>query len=347
MVVEDSMSRKRVTVVLAVVAGIVILCTCAGTIGYLALNAPLGPALQIETQLPIVTPEIAPEASATASSSDSHPTASPTAGQAETCGEKGSVNILVMGVDSPFGDGFEGPLAIRLVKVDFSRKTANVFSFPRDLWISVKGLESQSVTQARLGRLYLLARSNAGYDEAAATNLVAQNLYQNFGAYSDHYIVGKMSTLAAIIDTVGGITIPVPIAHDATSWGMHYFPAGPYHMTGLLALEYAVTPTLAGQWDGWSRQTLVLSTLFKTILSPDILPKLPALIPQFLQVATTDLSLQQMLDLLCLSQQMPTTQIQFAEVEPGDVTFGPDGVQYPDVEAIRAKVRQNLGPDNP
>jgi anionic cell wall polymer biosynthesis LytR-Cps2A-Psr (LCP) family protein len=336
------MSRKRVWIVLAVIVGIILLCVCAGTVGYLAMNIPLGPILQIETQISSPTPGIAHETTSTKSSSIATPILSPASEEVANCGVKGSMNFLVMGVDSPFDDGYKGTLAIRLVKVDFNRKTANVFSFPRDLWIPVKGLEGYGITHARLGELYLIAKSNAGYSEAAATNLVAQNLYQNFGAFSDHYIVGKMAILAAIIDTVGGITVPIP---SATPYGMHYFPAGPYYMKGLLALEYAISPTSAGQWDGFDRQTLVLYTLFQRILSPDTLPKLPTLIPQFLQIATTDLSLQQLLNVLCISQQIPREQTVFAGIEPGEVTIGASGVLYPNFEVIRAKVLQNQSPD--
>ncbi len=337
------MSRKRIIIMVAVIVGVILLCVCVAAIGYAAMTIPLGPMLQIETQIPTTQPE------PTSGSVESVPSARPipTADEVANCGVRGSLNILVMGVDSPFDDGLKGPLAIRLVKVDFSRKTANVFSFPRDLWIPVKGLESYAITQSRLGELYLIARSNAGLSDAAATNLVAQNLYQNFGAWSDRYITGKMSTLAVIIDTVGGVTLDVPVIHDATPSGFHYFPAGRYAMNGLLALEYAIAPTASDQWNGFDRQTLVLYALFRKILSPETLPKLPTLIPQFLQVATTDLSLQEMLNLLCISQQIPKEQTVFAEVSPEDVTFGASGVLYPNVDAIRAKVAQNLTPNRP
>jgi anionic cell wall polymer biosynthesis LytR-Cps2A-Psr (LCP) family protein len=341
------MTRKRITIILAVVVGILLICACAGTIGYLALNTPLGPALQNATQTALPTQKMTPGSTVATIPILPVRTSAPLTEEAANCGVKGSMNILVMGVDSPFADGFKGPLAIRLVKVDFSRKTANVFSFPRDLWIPIKGLESFGFTQARLGQLYLIARGNAGLSDAAAVNLVAQNLYQNFGAWSDHYIDGKMSTLAAIIDTVGGLTLNIPVAYDGTPYGMHYFPAGSSHLNGLLALEYAVAPTFFDQWNGLERQTLVLYTLFQRILSPDMLPKLPVLIPQFLQVATTDLSVQQILNLVCISQQIPRERIVFAGVGPGDVTLGESGVLYPNTDAIRAKVQQNLTPNTP
>jgi anionic cell wall polymer biosynthesis LytR-Cps2A-Psr (LCP) family protein len=123
---------------------------------------------------------------------------------------------------------------------------------------------------------------------------------------------------------------------------MHYFPAGSYHMNGLLALEYAVAPTSFDQWNGLNRQTLVLYSLFQRILSADMLPKLPVLIPQFLQVATTDLSVQQILNLVCISQQIPGNRIVFSGVGSGDVTMGDSGVLYPNVDSIRAKVIQNI-----
>ncbi len=337
------MSRKRIIIVVAGIIGIILLCACVVAIGYAAMNLPLGPALQLETQ----NPTARPEPTSGPMESVSSPLPIPIAKEVANCGVRGSWNILVMGVDSPFGDGLKGPLAIRLVKVDFSRKTVNVFSFPRDLWIPVKGLESYGIPQARLGELYLIARSNAGLSDAAATNLVAQNLYRNFGAWSDHYITGKMSTLAIIIDTVGGITLDVPVAHDATPYGFHYFPAGRFTMNGLLALEYAIAPTASDQWNGFDRQTLVLYALFQKILSPETLPRLPTIIPQFLQVATTDLSLQEMLNLSCISQQISKEQTVFAEVAPEDVTFGDSGVLYPNMEAIRAKVVQNLTANKP
>jgi anionic cell wall polymer biosynthesis LytR-Cps2A-Psr (LCP) family protein len=337
------MSKKAIAIIAVVVVVAIILCIAVVAVGYYVLNTPLGPSLALDTQIPAPTAESVPGPTAGEMPEADQPTPEP----AEHCGEKGPVNIIVMGVDSPFGDGYKGPLAIRLVYVDFSRKTAVIFSFPRDLWVPVKGLESLGIDHERLGRLYLIARNNAGFSETDATRLVAQTLADQFGAYSDHYITGKMSTLVDIIDAVDGITVPVPVAHDATPWGMHYFPAGPYHMSGLLAMEYAVTPNLAGQWDGWDRQSLVLYTLFQKVLSPETLPKLPELIPLFLQVAVTDLSLQQMLNLVCISQEIPRDRMLFAEVGPEDVTFGPDGVQYPNTEAIREKVLQHLAPNSP
>lgn len=337
-------SRRRNLIIIAVIVVLILLCVCAAVGASMLMNTPLAPTLQSNTPMVFPTTGITP--GVPTATKLAVPTKAPTAtaGTVANCGVTGSVNILVMGVDLPFSDAFKGPLAIRLVKVDFGQKTASVFPFPRELLISVQGLEAYGITQARLGQLYLIAKSNAGMSDAAATNLLAQNLNLNFGASTNHYITGKMSTLASIIDTVGGLTLNIPVTYDGTPYGMHYFPAGPYHMNGLLALEYAIAPTTFDLWNGLDRQTLVLNTLFQRILSPDVIPQLPALIPQFLQVVTTDLSAQQLLNLACISQQISRDHVVFSGVGPADVTMGAGGILYPNYDSIRAKVRQYLAP---
>jgi anionic cell wall polymer biosynthesis LytR-Cps2A-Psr (LCP) family protein len=338
-------SRRRITIIVAVIVIVILLCICAVVGANILMNTPLAPALQSNTPIVFPTSGVTPNVAAATKLAMPTPAPTSTPGMVANCGVSGSINMLVMGIDSPFSDAFKGPLAIRIVKVDFSQKTANVFSFPREIWISVQGLEAYGITQAQLGQLFLIAKSNAGMSDVAATNLLAQNLNLNFGASANHYIVGKMSTLAAIIDTLGGLTINIPVTYDGTPYGMHYFQAGPYHMNGLLALEYAIAQTTGDQWNGLDRQTVVLTTLFQRILSPDVIPQLPVLIPQFLQVATTDLSAQQILNLACISQQISRDRIMFSGVGPSDVTMGGGGVLYPNYDSIRAKVRQYLTPE--
>jgi anionic cell wall polymer biosynthesis LytR-Cps2A-Psr (LCP) family protein len=338
------MSRKKKLTILAVAAAILVLCACAIIGGYALWNIPLGTPLVVETvstlpaQEEISIPPMGGNPTAAVSSSQS---ATP---PAVNCGQSGSWNILILGVDSPILPGPNGPLDIRVGKVDFSRKSAAVFSFPRDLWLPIRGLEGFGFTQTRLGEAYLIARSNAGFPVAAATNLLANNLYDNFGVVSDHYITLKMSTLSAIIDAVGGISLNIPVPYDGTPYGFHYFPAGTYRMNGVLALEYAIAPTSLNQWDALDRKNLVLTALVERLFSPDVIPSIPALIPQFLQVATTDLSMQQIMDLVCISQQIPKEQMTIAGVGPADVSNGIGGVLYPNWDSIRAKVQQYLAP---
>ncbi len=336
------MTRKRLLVIIAAVAGVILFCGCSVAVAYMAWNTPLGPVLTVNSDTGIPTPAIIANLPPATT-----PLPLPTATQlsaepAVNCGQSGSQNILVMGVDAPKTMGVNGPLAIRFVKIDFGQKTARVFSFPKDLWLSVIGLEGYGITQARLGEAYLFARNTAGYSVAVATSQIAEALSKNFGAVSNHYLTAKLSTLATIIDTVGGITVNIPVTYDGTPYGFHYFAAGPYYMSGALALEYAIAPSQFAQWSGVDRQTQVLMALYKKMYSAENISKLPSLIPQFLQVVTTDLSLQQISDLVCIFQQIPMERITVGGVGPNDVTFGAGGVLYPNGDAIRTKVQQFL-----
>jgi anionic cell wall polymer biosynthesis LytR-Cps2A-Psr (LCP) family protein len=343
------MQRNRKWILAAVIAAIMVLCVCAGVAGYALLNSPLAAPLNLQTSSSSPTEQVAKKPTPGVISTLAVPTAAvpavyPTASPKVNCGQSGAMNILILGVDSPGNQGPSGPLDIRLVKIDFSGKTAVVFSFPRDLWLPIRGLESYGFSQARLGESYLIARSNAGFTISSATNLVAQNLQDNFGAVSHHYITAKMSTLAAIVDVMGGITVSLPAAYDGTPYGLHYFPAGINQLSGSMALEYATAPSAAVQWGALDRKNLILKAVFNKIFSAEVIPNLPALIPQFMQVATTDLSLQQIMDLICISQQIPRDKITIAGVGLADVTPGGGGVLYPNTVSIRVQVEQLLTP---
>jgi anionic cell wall polymer biosynthesis LytR-Cps2A-Psr (LCP) family protein len=338
------MTQKRIPIIIGVIVGIVLLCACGVGIAYMAWNTPLGPALNANPEVVFPTAEVVENLLPVGVTPLPPPASTQESGETVTnCGQSGSLNYLVMGVDAPIGVGPQGPLAIRIIKVDFSRKTATLFSFPRDLWLPVAGLESYGITQARLGEAYLIGINNAGFSTAAATNLVAQALLANFGATSNHYITAKLSTLAAAIDAAGGITVNIPMAYDGTPFGFHYFAAGPYFMTGALAMEYALAPSPLEQWSGLDRQTQVLMALLQKALSSEIIPKIPSLAQQFLQVVTTDLSMQQISDLICISQQIPLTSIIVNGVGPTNVSYGAGDILYPDMDAIRTKIKQSIG----
>jgi LCP family protein required for cell wall assembly len=329
------MSRKRIAILIAILAGLVLICACGGVFAYYAMNTPLSPALSLTEQPQIVLQPIYTEESQSPQQNFPTNTQLP---QLSNCGQTGSINYLIMGTDAPSGFGLNGPLAIRIVRIDFRNKTVLVFSIPRDLWVPVSGLEVYGVQQARLWEAFQISRINAGYSVSMATNLFAQILLTDFGIRTDHYIVGKMMTLANIIDTVGGITVQISTPYDGTRFGYHYFPAGPYYMNGLLALEYAIARSSSGQWTGVDRQTQVLQALYQKIFSPAVIPQVPALIPQFLNSVTTDLSVQQIMDLICISQMISPEKISYAGIGLDFVTEGTDGILYPNLDLIQKEI---------
>jgi LCP family protein required for cell wall assembly len=345
-------SFSRRTVLTIVIVGIIVLFLCIGGVVVTATlwNTPMGPALAIPTEMPAVSilptaePAEAAEPAPPQPTAEPAPTSEPQPAEvpATVCGESGSWNILLLGVDSPLPMLPRGPLAIRMVKVDFSGQSAAVFSFPRDLLVSVQGLEGLGIQQTTLLRSYLSAVDQAGYSESGAINLLANALNDNFGARADHYVSIRLSNLALLIDSLGGVDVYLPAAYDGRPVGLPFYLAGYHHMTGIEAITYGVAPTAADQWNAADRQNQIFQALRVKVLSPAVLPNIPSLVNQFFQIVATDFTPKQVLDLACIAQEIPTDRVVFSGVAPSDVTPAADGSLIPIGDAIRTKSQQLL-----
>jgi LCP family protein required for cell wall assembly len=241
------------------------------------------------------------------------------------------MKVLVLGVDSPFGGVPKGADAIRLVKVDFSEKEIVVVAMPRDLWVSTEELADYDIEEERLGLTYYYGKLYSNDDETAATNILAQTIYDNFEVAPDYYFNIHMDSFAEMVDEIGGIDIIIPARFHTPSGDIE---AGAQTLDGLMTMEYARTMLIDTEWDRLDRQNLVLHALRDEILSLDILPKVPELFAQFENVITTDLSPEQLVDLSCMVDEVPQENILLLEIGSEMVEIDDEGVMYPDFEKI-------------
>jgi anionic cell wall polymer biosynthesis LytR-Cps2A-Psr (LCP) family protein len=192
-----------------------------------------------------------------------------------------------------------------------------------------------AITEETLSEIYRYGRELGAGDSVRGTNLVAQSLALNFDVFADHYVTIELSVLEDLIDDVGGVIVDIGVEYDATAYGLPHFQPGPMHMDGRLALSYATAADIESIWSGLERQTEVLQALRDRILSIDVLPRIPELFNKYRTVVTTDLSLEQILQLSCIVKEIAIDQIAFAGLGPNTVDAGPAGALLPDVEAIR------------
>lgn len=254
--------------------------------------------------------------------------------QAENCGNTGSMTILVLGVDSPYGGDPKGADVIRLVKVDFSEKEIAVVALPRDLWLSTEELAEHDIEEERLGLIYYYEKLYSDDDVTAATNALSQTIYDNFEIAPDYYFNIHMASFAEMVDEIGGIDINIPARFHTPSGDIE---AGAQHLDGLMTMEYARTMLIDTEWDRFSRQNLVLQALRDEIVSLDILTKVPELFRQFDSAITTDLSPQQLADLSCMVDEVPDESISQFEIGPEMVEVigtGTEAIMRPDLEEI-------------
>ena len=253
--------------------------------------------------------------------------------QDENCGNTGSMMVLVLGVDNPFGGDPQGADLIRLVKVDFSQKEITIVAIPRDLWVTTGELAEHGIEEERLGLTYYYGKFYSDDDEIAATSVLARTIYDNFEVAPDYYVNIHMATFADMVDELGGIEINVPSRFHTPSGDIE---AGLQTLDGLMTMEYARTMLIDNEWDRWGRQHLVLLGIRDKLLDPSIWPEVPGIIEQFDELVTTDLSPEQIVDLTCMIDEVSQENITLLEIGHEMVQGGDDGVgvMYPDVEKI-------------
>ncbi len=319
--------------------------------GALAYRTGLAAPLKLEVQATQPAPTVRPgiqEATVQATA-----TQAPVA-QAGTCGNSGAMTVLFLSRDIyegqyPAGNVWPyGSDVIRLARVDFSNQTVRIISIPRDLGVATPHLANLNIAYSPLGLVFYRIEQNTtgskAEQETAATNAVAQVLYDNFGVVSDHYILYDMYQFADVVDDLGGLDINVPSDFSASGISFH---AGQQHMDGKTALNYARLmngPEINNGWDRFSRQNLVMISAWNKLLEPANLGKIPGLVEEYGKDAVTDLSPAQIVDLSCLATKLTRDQIILTGIDQSMVTGpGPETSMLPDIQKITAFLARAAG----
>jgi LCP family protein required for cell wall assembly len=290
----------------------------AGVASACRTSVPLGPGLELATHTP--APMQATEE--TAATPDTAPSV-PTPAAQPVCGGVDSLLILAVGADNR-DDTYLYGLAdvIRLVRVDFVDPKVTSLSFPRDIWVRIPGIDSHyGITHGKLNQAYLYGNPGMGYYEGpgAGPGLLARTLDENFGAQPEQYVAVNMQTFVKLVDAVGGIDLYLPQAVDGRPVDDHtedmgYFPAGQHHFTGDQALRFSRIRKVDNAFKRDERQSQVLCALKERLQSPEIIPRIPAILSAFSGSVLTDLSLAQMTQLACLLPYLDGEDIIFESV---------------------------------
>ena len=240
-----------------------------------------------------------------------------TATPAPLCGAPPAMFILVVGTDSR-SEGYAAGLAdsMRIARIDFVEPGITYLTFQRDLYVEIPGIsEHGGITHGKLNQAYLYGNSAFGYfeGEGEGPGLLAATLEHNFGTQVDHHVAINMRTFVRVIDALGGIDINLPQVVDGRVPGSRdpalYFAAGNQPLDGYRTLVLArMRPQ--GDFQRSQIQNLILQALAAKLLSPAVIPALPALIDSFQSSVQTDLGPVEIAQLLCLA----------AALSPEDIT---------------------------
>jgi LCP family protein required for cell wall assembly len=227
------------------------------------------------------------------------------------------MTILAIGSDAR-STGYLYGLAdsIHIVRIDFTVPNIMVIDFPRDLWVEIPGISDHyGITHGKLNQAYLFGNPGMGYYDGPGEGpgLLARTLDLNFGLRVDHYVAINRQTFVKLIDTVGGIDVivdsPIDLNYEmVTPDPRYYLSVGTHHLDGELALTLA-TNRIPTTFQRMKYQKIILGALREKLLSPSMLPKLPQLVAKFITSSQTDLSPNEINNLICIAQAVPKDNI--------------------------------------
>lgn len=310
-------------------------------------ETPLGPGLELPTHTPTAVPATAtvPEEASQAASptpgasaendlnvtaaeitpSPAEPAATPTPTVQPLCGGPEVMTLLAVGADSGIDYLYGLSDVIRMVRVDFVTPKVTMLSMPRDLWVQLpEGIGkpgADPITHSKLNQAYFYGSPGMGYYDGpgAGPGLLARTLDLNFDLRADHYGAVNMQTFVKIVNAIGGIDIYLPTDVDGKpidekTEDMGYFYAGQQHFNGDQALRFARIRKKYNDFTRMDHQNMVMCAVREKLMTPQVLPKIPQIIASFNNSVLTDLSPEQISQLVCLLPQVKRENLIFTSL---------------------------------
>lgn len=267
--------------------------------------------------------------------------------------QAGTINLLLVGVDSNSGRAFRTDaliLAIFRPAVD----SISLITIPRDLYVYIpaKGMN-------RINTAYLYGELE-GYRGGGSSSLKDTILY-NLGLRIDHLVLMDFDGFRQIVNMLGGIDLPVICAYTdwhlidpeqsdqlESNWDLITIGPGPVHMDGDLALWYARSRLRSSDFDRGRRQQEILRALFERGLRWDIMTNVPEIYNRVSASVTTDITLEDVVRLAPLVRGLNTAHIRSYYINNQVVTNYSTSsgakVLLPEPEKIRKLIQTALAP---
>ncbi len=263
--------------------------------------------------------------------------------------DKDTDNFLLIGSDKRPGSSFRTDTMVVVILWP-NEGQVSMISIPRDLWIYIPTVGMQRINTAyQSGEL-------GGYP-GGGPGLLRDTIAYNLGIRIDHMAMVEFDGFRRIIDTLGGIDVPVACPYtdwhlidpsydpnNENNWSLYTVGTGLDHMDGDLALWYARSRMKSNDFDRGRRQQEVLRAILSKALSTDTLARIPQLYSDFAGTVTTDLSLPDMVKLALYAPRLPAASIRSYYIRPplvsGWTTPGGAAVLLPNQAALEQMLAQ-------
>jgi len=232
-----------------------------------------------------------------------------------------AINIVVLGSDQRPDWSAWHTDAVHVVSIQPSQGIVSVLSIPRDLYVYIPTVGMSRINFADYyGEAY-------NY-EGGGPALLRDTLLYNLGLRMDHYVRTNFDGLIGIVDTLGGVDIPVhcrlsdywPYPDANGEYPILTMEPGLHHMDGETALWYARSRKTTSVFSRERRQQQVLQAIWRKIRSTRTLSQIPSLWEQGQQFVTTDLGLGDLVALAPLAFNLQDHSVRFYNIGPDEVT---------------------------
>lgn len=338
------MHQQKLPVRFVILFLVLVLAACAALIAYRSPLAPMLTGMRETTDSTPVAAETPADSQPYPFSTIGQPTASPTPTAMARCGLSAPITILFTGT----GAAQNGTTAdaIRVLRLDPAQPSVTVLAFPRDLYVRTSVLQSANMIEGRLGAAFAYKKQITPGTERqqtiAATTVLAQLLYDNFGVTPDHFITLNLVRFGQMIDAVGGVEVTLP--EPVTLANGEVLQMGTQQLDGRLAAAFVRYLDDGGEPARLERQNLFARSLHAQLRTGQTVLNPGALLQQFTEAIATDLTAQQITALACLAKETPENGITFIEVDPTMYEAGADGALLPNEAAVSELVQRALNP---
>jgi len=232
-----------------------------------------------------------------------------------------TINFLLIGSDKRSGTSFRtDTMVIAILRPNDGQ--VSLISIPRDLWVSIPGWDNNRINTAYQHGI------SVGYP-GGGPGLLKDTIQYNLGIRIDHTAMVDFDGFRKIVDTLGGVDIPVSCAYtdwklidpsynpeNENNWFLYTVNPGVIHMDGDLALWYARSRQKSSDFDRGRRQQEVLRAIFTQALRAGTLTRIPELYSDVKDSVETDLGLGDVLQLALYAPKMTNADIRSYYIRP-------------------------------
>jgi polyisoprenyl-teichoic acid--peptidoglycan teichoic acid transferase len=220
----------------------------------------------------------------------------------------GQINIVLLGSDQRLNDGGFRTDTILLLTINPSARTANLTSFPRDLYVYIPG--------------WTVQRINTAFQHGGLNSLALTFEY-NFGVRPDYYMLINLWSFIEVIDSLGGIDVQVErrLTDQREGHGDYTVNPGTVRMDGETALWYVRSRYTTSDFDRGRRQQEVIKAIFFRMLSLNAVARAPELYNIYKRNVNTNINLELVTQLIPVATELKEPgRMRNFYIRPQDVT---------------------------